>query len=64
MKVNCLSCGHTLDLRDAYDNYQGQIRCFICGALLDLRAEEGQVVAVVVARRSFETVACMPEQAK
>jgi len=43
MKVNCLSCGHALDLRDAYDDYDGQVRCFACGALLAIRTHEGQV---------------------
>jgi DNA-directed RNA polymerase subunit N (RpoN/RPB10) len=62
MKVNCLSCGHSLDLHDAYDNYRGQIRCFICGALLNLRAEEGQVLSVVVARTSLEAATCAAEQ--
>jgi DNA-directed RNA polymerase subunit N (RpoN/RPB10) len=43
MKVNCLSCGHALDLRDSYEEYDGQIRCFVCGALLAIRTREGQV---------------------
>ena len=43
MKVNCLSCGHTLDLGDAYDDYQGQIRCYVCGSLLAIKTEEGKV---------------------
>ena len=46
MKVNCISCGHTLDLRDAYDDYEGKVRCFICGAMLTIRTCDGQVKAV------------------
>ena len=46
MKLNCLSCGHTLDLHDAYDDYQGQVKCFICGALLDVLTHDGQVKSV------------------
>ncbi len=49
MKINCLSCGHTLDLRDAYDDYDGQVRCFVCGALLAIRTQEGQVRWVEIA---------------
>jgi ribosomal protein S27E len=64
MKVNCLSCGHSLDLGDAYDNYQGQIRCFICGALLNVRAEDGQVISVMIARSSLEAATCAPEHPK
>ena len=48
MKVNCLSCGHSLDLRDAYDDYEGQVRCFICASLLAIRTEDGRVKSVVV----------------
>ena len=52
MKVNCISCGHALDLRDAYDDYQGKVRCFICGAMLTLRTSEGQVKSVDLAATS------------
>ena len=46
MKVNCLSCGHIVDLRDSYDDYQGQIKCFTCGALLAIRTEDGEIKSV------------------
>jgi hypothetical protein len=46
MKINCISCGHTLDLRDAYDDYDGKVRCFICGAMLTIRTCDGQVKSV------------------
>lgn len=49
MNVNCVSCGHSLNLRDAYDNYQGQVKCFICGCLLAIRTEDGQVRSVEAA---------------
>lgn len=49
MILNCLSCGHTLDLRDAYDDYDGQVKCFTCGALLAIRTREGQVKWVELA---------------
>ena len=50
MKVNCLSCGHSLDLRDAYDDYEGQVRCFICASLLAIRTQDGRVKSVAVGR--------------
>ncbi len=43
MKLNCVSCGHIVDLRDGYDDYDGQVKCFACGALLAVRTQEGQV---------------------
>jgi ribosomal protein S27E len=49
MNVNCLSCGHTLDLRDAYDDYEGWVKCFICGALLAIHTQDGQVKSVETA---------------
>jgi len=51
MKINCLSCGHKLDLGDAYDDYAGQAKCLVCGAMLEIRTEEGNVRAVAVAMR-------------
>ena len=46
MKINCLSCGHTVDLRDSYDDYQGQMKCYTCGGLLAIRTEGGDVKSV------------------
>ncbi|MFW6114258.1 MAG: hypothetical protein ACOC7K_00790 [bacterium] len=46
MKLNCLSCGHTLDMRDSYDDYEGQVKCFICGGLMAIRTEDGQIKRV------------------
>jgi hypothetical protein len=46
MKINCLACGHTVDLDDAYDDYEGQVKCFACRAALEIRTEQGNVKAV------------------
>ena len=46
MKINCLSCGHKVDLDDVYDDYQGQIRCLTCTAMLEIKTEEGQLRSV------------------
>jgi hypothetical protein len=52
MKLNCLSCGHSLDLHGDYDDYEGLVKCFVCGALLLIRSEEGNVKRVAFAPRS------------
>ncbi len=40
MKINCLSCGHNIDLDDAYlENYEGTIKCYACGATLGIKTE-------------------------
>ena len=46
MKINCLSCGHTVDLDDAYDDFEGQVKCFACSAILEIKTEEGNVKTV------------------
>ena len=50
MKINCLSCGHTVVLDDAYDNYEGQVKCFACRAVLEIRTEEGNVKTVLLVK--------------
>jgi hypothetical protein len=46
MKINCLSCGFKVDLGEAYDDYEGQVKCYACDALLEIRTQEGNVRAV------------------
>lgn len=46
MKVNCLSCGHNIDLDDSYSDYEGLIKCYACGATLEVKLVEGCIKAV------------------
>ncbi len=46
MKINCLCCGHKVDLDDAYDDYEGQVKCFACSAILEIKTEEGKLKTV------------------
>jgi DNA-directed RNA polymerase subunit N (RpoN/RPB10) len=48
MRINCLSCGHSLDVHHDYDDYEGQIKCFVCGALLSIHSENGRIKHVVL----------------
>ena len=50
MKVICLSCGHKVELGDAYDSYAGQVKCVACGALLEIRTDTGDLRSVALAR--------------
>jgi DNA-directed RNA polymerase subunit RPC12/RpoP len=52
MKVICLSCGHKVELGDAYDDYAGQVRCVACGALLEIKTEAGGLRSVTVAHEA------------
>ena len=54
MKLNCVSCGHTVDLHDDYDDYEGLVTCFVCGALLMIRTEDGHVKRATFATRTPE----------
>lgn len=46
MKINCISCGHTLWLDEAYDDFGGMVKCWVCGGLLEIKTAEGKVQSV------------------
>jgi len=46
MKINCLSCGHKLDLDDVYDDYKGLVKCWVCKGLLEIKTAQGQVKSI------------------
>jgi len=46
MRINCLACGHKVDLDDAYDDYEGSIKCLACKTILEIHAEQGKVKTV------------------
>jgi hypothetical protein len=46
MRINCLSCGHKVDLDDAYDDYEGPVKCVACRAILEIRTEQGSIKGV------------------
>ena len=47
MRINCLACGHKVELDDAYDDFEGPVKC-LCGAMLQIRTEEGMLKAIQV----------------
>ena len=49
MKLNCLCCGHKIDLDDAYDDYAGQVKCYACGGILEIKTDEGKIKSIVLA---------------
>ncbi len=48
MKVNCISCGHSVQLDAAYDDYGGLIKCYVCGALLEIKTSEGRLQSLTL----------------
>ena len=37
MKINCISCGHNVELSDVYEDYDGLVKCFACKTLLGIK---------------------------
>ena len=52
MKINCLSCGHNIDLDDSYSDYEGQVKCFACSALLEIKLDQGNIKKVQIVASS------------
>jgi len=49
MKINCVSCGHNMELDDAYDDFEGLIKCYVCSALLYVKNCDGKIKSVNLA---------------
>jgi hypothetical protein len=54
MKLNCLSCGHGIDLHHDYDDYEGQVKCYVCGGLLTIHTENGNIKRVTLAAHAMQ----------
>lgn len=50
LKVNCICCGHSLELSDSYEDYEGEVRCWTCRGMLEVRFEEGKLRSMKRAR--------------
>lgn len=46
MKINCISCGHNIELDNAYDNFVGLVKCYVCSGLMEIRTHDGELQAV------------------
>jgi len=46
MKINCLSCGHRIELDETYSDYEGQVKCYVCSALLEVKLAESLIKSV------------------
>ncbi|MEW6139844.1 MAG: hypothetical protein AB1733_16600 [Thermodesulfobacteriota bacterium] len=50
MKINCVSCGHSMNLDNAYDDFEGPVRCYVCGSLLEIRTVEAKLRGIKLAQ--------------
>jgi hypothetical protein len=57
MKINCLSCGHSIYLDDAYDDFEGPVKCYVCSALIEIKTVEGQLKAIRLATMPRQSAA-------
>ena len=58
MKINCPACGHSVELDEAYDDYEGQIRCWVCRTVFEIKTEDGYVKAA----RNLELTPSPPQR--
>jgi hypothetical protein len=46
MKINCVSCGHNISLDEAYDDFEGPVKCYVCGTRLEVKICKGKIKCV------------------
>jgi DNA-directed RNA polymerase subunit RPC12/RpoP len=46
MKINCLECGFNFEIDEAYEDYEGEIKCYVCGHRLLIKTVEGYIKCV------------------
>jgi hypothetical protein len=61
MRLNCLSCGHKVELDGAYDDFEGPVKC-LCGAMLMIRTEEGMLKGIKMAEPVSRPTAHKPKR--
>jgi len=54
MQIICLSCGHKVELGDAYDDFAGPVKCVTCGMLLKIKTQEGNLRSMACAQEPVE----------
>ncbi len=52
MKINCILCGHNFDLNDTYDDYEGEVKCWVCGGILKIKLQEGKLKSLKYGKTS------------
>ncbi len=62
MKVNCLSCGYGVNLDEAYEDYEGQVKCFVCGNLLEVKTIDGRLKSVRVCPAAHAPISTFENQ--
>jgi ribosomal protein S27E len=47
MRINCVSCGHEINLnQDLFNDYEGPIKCFICSTMMEITTTQGVINSI------------------
>lgn len=47
MRVECISCGHELNLDHwVFNEYCGPVKCFSCSAMMEVKTTGGEVCSI------------------
>ena len=62
MQIRCNHCGHNFELDEAYDNYEGEVKCWVCGAILEIKMKDGYLMSSRSARALISVVKSVKQQ--
>ena len=47
MRINCVSCGHEINLNhDLFNDYEGPVKCFICSTMMEITTTQGVINSI------------------
>ncbi|MBW2184189.1 MAG: hypothetical protein JRF49_10045 [Deltaproteobacteria bacterium] len=47
MRINCVSCGHEINLNhDLFNDYEGPVKCFICSTMMEVTTTQGAINSI------------------
>ncbi|MBW1768713.1 MAG: hypothetical protein JRJ65_16910 [Deltaproteobacteria bacterium] len=47
MRINCVSCGHEINLNhDLFNDYEGPVKCFICSTMMEITTTQGAINSI------------------
>ena len=59
MLIHCIYCGHSIELSNAYQDYEGPLRCMVCKGLMMVYLEEGELRSMEAAPKAAAPVAAL-----
>ena len=62
MQIRCNHCGHNFELDEAYDNYEGEAKCWVCGAILEIKMKDGYLMSSRSARALISVAKSVKQQ--